>query len=145
MSEPIRKVLTAVRAESPFPKDFYRVFHATGIPPWWPLKGITWIGFASQSQRLHSSFTLWCKLARYKHHCCLVDFYFWGRLSPTATEDKEEFLIIIKKSLMWTWPVSQCDHQRQIRWKLYAQKHKYHHLFLSYRRHGWTLGFSSQG
>lgn len=42
MSEPIRKVLTAIRAESPFPKDFYRVFHATGIPPpWWPLKGIT--------------------------------------------------------------------------------------------------------
>lgn len=90
----------------PFPQRLLQGFSCNRYPPppWWPLKGITWIGFASQSQRLHSSFTLWCKLARYKHHCCLVDFYFWGRLSPTATEDKEEFLIIIEKSLMWTWP-----------------------------------------
>lgn len=42
--------------------------------------------------------------ATFIFYCCLVDFYFWGRLSPTATEDKEEFLMIIKKSLMWTWP-----------------------------------------
>lgn len=48
MSEPIRKVLTAVRAESPFPKDFYGVFHATGIPPLVAIKRhyLNWLCFS---------------------------------------------------------------------------------------------------